>query len=97
MQIFVYMLLCADGSYYVGLTRKGLDERFSEHVLGHYRTCYTYSRRPVKLVWSEQFVWLKDAIACERQLKGWRRAKKEALVRRDYAAISALSKTARKK
>jgi putative endonuclease len=93
MQIFVYMLRCADGSYYVGLTRAGLDKRIGEHAFGRYRNCYTFQRRPVVLVWSQEFQRLVDAIACERQIKVWRRAKKEALIRGDYCAISHLAKT----
>ena len=95
MQIFVYMLRCRDGSYYVGLTRYALEKRIGEHQDGRYPG-YTHSRRPVELVWSEEFLWLKDAIACERRLKGWRREKKEALVRRDYDALKSLSRTAKK-
>ena len=95
MQIFVYMLRCADGSYYVGLTRAGLDKRIGEHAFGRYRNCYTFQRRPVVLVWSQEFQRLVDAIACDRQIKGWRRAKKEALIRGDYCAISHLAKTAK--
>ncbi len=53
------------------------------------------TRRPVELVWAEEFQWLKDAIACERRLKGWRREKKEALIRRDFEALKELSRTAR--
>ena len=83
MQIFVYMLRCADGSYYVGLTRAGLDKCIGEHAFGRYPNCYTFRRRPVVLVWSQEFQRLIDAIACERQIKGWRRAKKEALIRGD--------------
>ena len=94
MQIFVYMLRCRDDSYYVGLTRYGLDKRFAEHQDGHYPG-YTSTRRPVKLVWAQEFQWLKDAIECERRLKGWRREKKEALSRGDYEALKILSRTAR--
>jgi putative endonuclease len=92
-QIFVYMLLCADGSYYVGLTSAGIEHRFWEHQCGRFRG-YTYSRRPVTLVWSQEFQRLDDAIACERQIKGWRREKKAALARNDWIAVSALSRTA---
>ena len=94
MQIFVYMLRCHDKSYYVGLTREGLDQRIADHQSGRFPG-YTHSRRPVELVWSADFIWLKDAIACERQIKGWRREKKEALIRGDYEALKALSKTSR--
>jgi putative endonuclease len=95
MNIYVYMLQCADGSYYVGLTRAGLDKRIAEHQSGEYRG-YTSSRRPVKLVWSADFQFLTEAIACERRLKGWRREKKEALIRGDYAALPSLARTAKK-
>ena len=53
---------------------------------------YTASRRPVVLVWQQDFLRLTDAIAVERQLKGWSRAKKEALIRSDWKAISQLAK-----
>ncbi|MFO1186381.1 MAG: GIY-YIG nuclease family protein [Alphaproteobacteria bacterium] len=94
MQIFVYILRCSDNSYYVGLAREGLEKRLSEHELGKYRG-YTFTRCPVQLVWSEEFVNLTDAIACERRIKGWRREKKEALIRGDFAALPQLSKTAK--
>ena len=94
MNVFVYMLRCNDNSYYVGLTRAGLDKRIAEHQSGRFRG-YTHSRRPIELVWSADFLWLKDAIACERRIKGWRREKKEALIRGDYEALKVLAKTAR--
>jgi putative endonuclease len=50
------------------------------------------SRRPVELVWSEHFERITDAIAAERQIKGWSRKKKEALVGRDWAALRNLAK-----
>jgi predicted GIY-YIG superfamily endonuclease len=93
MKIFVYMLRCRDGSYYVGLTRDGLDKRLAEHRSGRFPG-YTHSRRPVRLIWSADFQWLKDAIACERRIKGWRREKKEALARGDYHLLPELARTA---
>jgi putative endonuclease len=92
----VYILLCADGSYYTGLTRKDAETRVSEHNLG-INADYTSRRRPVKLVWSERFERLTEAIAMERQIKGWSRAKKEALIRGDYDALPALSARRNKK
>ena len=92
---YVYILECADRSYYVGLTERSLDDRLAEHIDGTYQG-YTHKRRPVKLVWSEEFGRLTDAIARERQLKGWSRAKKEALIRGDYSALPRLAKTAKK-
>jgi predicted GIY-YIG superfamily endonuclease len=55
---------------------------------------YTSTRRPVTLVWAEHFLNITDAIAVERQIKGWSRAKKEALVRGDYDAIQTLANVA---
>ena len=52
---------------------------------------YTWSRRPVVLVWSEHFDQITDAIAVERQIKGWGRAKREALIRRDWASLQKLA------
>jgi putative endonuclease len=91
MGAYVYMLRCADSSYYVGsATGHDLAKRIAEHETGAYRG-YTFSRRPVRLVWSEYFDRITDAIAAERQIKGWSRAKKEALIRGDWASIKALA------
>ena len=87
LSAFVYILRCADGSYYVGSTRKSLEERIAEHNSGLLRG-YTMSRRPVTLVWSQEFDRITDAIAMERRIKGWRRDKKEALIRGELEALS---------
>ncbi|MBM3552583.1 MAG: GIY-YIG nuclease family protein [Alphaproteobacteria bacterium] len=92
----VYILRCGDGSYYAGLTRKEVETRVSEHNLG-INADYTTRRRPVKLVWSERFDLLTDAIATERRIKGWSRAKKEALIRGDCEALPALAARRTKK
>jgi putative endonuclease len=92
MGAFVYMLKCADGSFYVGsATGDDLTRRIAEHQSGHYDG-YTSTRRPVSLVWSEHFLRITDAIAVERQIKGWSRAKKEALIKGDWKMIEQLSK-----
>ena len=92
MGIYVYMLRCADRSYYVGsATGDDLATRVDQHNAGSYRG-YTFSRRPVVLVWSEHFERISDGIAAERQLKGWSRAKKEVLLRSDWAKVSDLSR-----
>jgi putative endonuclease len=85
------MLRCSDGSYYVGSARLGLERRLSEHNSGVYGG-YTSKRRPVELVWSEHFPDIADAVAVERQIKGWSRSKKEALIRGDYGEIRKLAK-----
>jgi putative endonuclease len=87
----IYILLCADGSYYTGVTRRSVEERVSEHALG-ITPGYTLRRRPVKLVFSEHYEEIVDAIAAERRIKGWSRAKKEAYIRGDFVALVALAK-----
>lgn len=89
---FVYILRCADGSYYVGSARgETLDKRIGEHQAGTYPG-YTSRRRPVSLVWSERFERIDDAVAAERQIKGWGRAKKDALIRGDWDRLQTLAK-----
>jgi putative endonuclease len=73
--IYVYILRCSDGSYYVGITRGALETRVLQHDVGTFGG-YTVTRRPVTLVWQPEFQYLTDAIAAERRIKGWTRAKK---------------------
>ena len=89
MSFWVYMLRCADGSYYVGHT-DNLDARVSAHKAGEIEG-YTRTRRPVRLVFSEEFPTREEALAHERQIKGWSRAKKEALIKGNWSRIQALS------
>ena len=92
LMVYVYILRCRDGQYYVGSTRGELDRRVGEHNAGRY--CgFTKSRRPVRLVFSQQFDRITDAIAAERQLKGWRREKKEALIMGRVAMLPALARS----
>ena len=90
----MYILLCSDGSYYTGTARLGLETRVAEHNAGTYDG-FTRTRRPVTLVFSEWFDQVADAIAAERQVKGWSRAKKEALIRGDFGRLRELSKRRR--
>ncbi|MGY8707780.1 GIY-YIG nuclease family protein [Bradyrhizobium sp. 18BD] len=91
MGIYVYMLRCADGSFYIGsATGDDVSRRVGEHNAGAHQG-YTYARRPVVLVWSEYFDRITDGIAAERQLKGWSRAKKEALIRSDWTSVRQLA------
>jgi putative endonuclease len=91
MGAFAYMLRCADGSFYVGsATGDDLSKRIAEHESGAYPG-YTLTRRPVHLVWSEHFERITDAIAVERQIKGWSRAKKQALIESDWVSIARLA------
>jgi predicted GIY-YIG superfamily endonuclease len=92
---YVYIVRCRDGRYYVGSTRGALERRIAEHNTGAYGG-FTKGRRPVELVYHQEFDRVTDAIMVERQLKGWRRAKKEALIRGDIASLSALSRRKRR-
>ncbi len=90
MSAYLYILRCHDGSYYVGTTQASLEQRIAQHDAGTFDG-YTARRRPVTLIFHEDFERITDAIAAERQVKGWRRDKKEALIRGDHAALRDLS------
>ena len=90
MAFWVYILRCIDGSYYVG-HRDNLDQRVAQHESGELGG-YTAARRPVELVYSQDFDSRDEAFAAERQLKGWSRAKKEALIRGDWEDIRRLAR-----
>jgi putative endonuclease len=87
---FVYMLICADGAYYVGHT-DDLDRRVAEHDEGG-RCLFTTPRRPVQLVWFTETMTREDAKEIEYQLKSWSRAKKSALIREDIPALRAAAR-----
>jgi len=87
---FLYIVRCADGSYYTGTTRDELERRIAEHNSGYFGG-FTATRRAVVLVYSQWFERITDAIAAERQIKGWSRAKKEALMRGDFGVLRKLA------
>jgi len=91
---YVYMLKCSDGSYYVGST-SNLELRLAEHQSGEFGG-YTSLRLPVELIWSADFPTEHDAFVTERQIKGWSRTKKEALIRGDWDGIHEIVKQERK-
>ena len=92
MNAWVYMLRCADGAYYVGSHRgDNLDGRVADHNNGLRPEAWTFKRRPVELVWAESCDRILDAIAFERRIKGWTRAKKEALIAGDWEALKRLA------
>jgi predicted GIY-YIG superfamily endonuclease len=96
MPYFVYILKCSDGSYYTGST-DDINNRLWQHEQGVQPSSYTYSRRPVKLVWtSEETMHYYDALRWERPIKGWSRIKKQALIRGDLGAIHEIVKAERK-
>ena len=85
------MLRCSDGSYYTGHT-DNLEERVAQHNSGQVEG-YTATRLPVRLIFSQEFPTRQEALACERQIKGWTRKKKEALARREWAEITRLARS----
>ncbi len=89
VKIHLYILLCADNSYYTG-TSKNLEGRIIEHNNG-LGGSYTRQRMPVKLVYSEGFENYYDAFCAERRIKKWSRKKKEALINRDFEELVRLS------
>src|SRR3970282_534838 len=91
MGAYVYFVRCQDGSFYTGSTRGSLEDRVNQHNAGSYGG-YTATRPPVRLVYSYYFDRITDAVSAERQIKGWSRAKKEALARGDFEALRVLSR-----
>jgi tRNA/rRNA methyltransferase len=89
LDFYVYLLRCSDGHYYAGHT-DDLDARIAQHQSGSIPG-YTQTRLPVQLMWADRFPDRDSAFAAERQIKGWSRAKKEALVRGDWAAVKRLA------
>ena len=91
---FVYIVKCSDDSYYTGVT-SNLEKRIAEHNSGLIKG-YTSKRLTIELVYSNRFNNVNDAIRSEKQIKGWRREKKEALIQQNFEALVKLSKTRRR-
>ena len=89
MQFHVYILRLSNGHYYVGHT-DDLATRIAQHQSGAIPG-FTQDKRPIEFLWSEQFPEREQAFAAERQIKGWTRAKKEALMRGDFGALKYLA------
>jgi putative endonuclease len=89
--MYVYILECADDSFYTGVTND-VGRRFIEHIRGLHETSYTFNRRPLKLVYCKQFDSPMKAINYEKQLKRWSRAKKMALIRNDIDLLHELAR-----
>ncbi|WP_350284493.1 GIY-YIG nuclease family protein [uncultured Croceitalea sp.] len=86
----VYILRCSDGMLYTGVSGN-LEQRLIQHQQGYFRQCYTYRRRPVVLLYSQEFNDVVQAILLEKQVKGWTRVKKMALVNGDFDSIRLLA------
>ncbi|QCX02234.1 GIY-YIG nuclease family protein [Aggregatimonas sangjinii] len=88
---FVYILFCSDGTYYTGMTND-LERRLAQHQSGHRKDSYTYFRRPVLLKWYLQCTSPSEAIAIEKQIKGWSHQKKMALIEENWKDLVEFSK-----
>ena len=87
---YVYMVECADGSYYIGVTND-YEKRIAEHNDGMDEKSYTFKRRPVRLVYLADFSEVSQAIFWEKQIKRWSREKKEALIRGEFEGLPELA------
>jgi len=90
MAFYTYIVLCADDTYYSGHT-EDLETRIADHNAGRFRG-YTAKRRPVRLVWSQDFPSRYEALSAERRIKGWSRAKKQALIEGDWDRLCLLAR-----
>jgi len=90
MAFYAYLLRCSDGSFYAGHT-DDINMRMGQHDAG-LAGGYAAARRPVTLVWSETFGSREEALASERRIKGWSRAKKQALIARDWNRLRVLAR-----
>jgi predicted GIY-YIG superfamily endonuclease len=88
---WTYILECVDGSYYVGSTMD-LEARVWQHNNDPDGPIYTRRRRPVSLVWAAEYDSVEHAFLYEKQIQGWNRAKREALIRGDFEALPDLSR-----
>lgn len=93
---YVYILKCSDGTYYTGMSTN-LEQRLSDHQAGVDSRAYTYQRQPVTLVWADHFPTRVEALDAEHQIKGWSKAKKEALISGDYLKIHEIVTAERRK
>jgi putative endonuclease len=87
---FVYILKCSDNTFYTGVTNN-LERRLAEHSEGLDPFCYTAKRRPLELVFVQEFQEIKEAIAFEKQIKGWGKRKKLALINEEWGKLKELA------
>jgi len=86
----VYIVLCSDDSFYIGVTND-VERRVWEHNEGIDTGCYTFKRRPVRLMYASEFPDAMSAIDWEKRIKRWSREKKQALIDGDWKRIKALT------
>ncbi|NAS11413.1 GIY-YIG nuclease family protein [Poritiphilus flavus] len=89
-QYYIYILECADGLSYTGVTND-INRRLKEHEAGLNQSCFTYKRRPVTLLFSQEFNNIDQAISFEKKLKKWSSQKKKALAHEDFDLLQTLA------
>ncbi len=87
---YVYILQCADGLTYTGITNN-ISRRINEHNKGLNKSCFTYKRRPLKLIFQQEFNEVEQAISFEKEIKNWSSKKKMALSKGDYDLLKLLA------
>ena len=92
MNYYVYILKCADGNYYTGITND-LERRLEQHEQGINKSCYTFNRRPLELSYKINFTNPEEAIKWEKRIKNWSRKKKEALITENWEDLIKYSKS----
>ena len=91
---YVYIVECSDGRYYTGVSNN-VERRLKEHNEGIDSKAYTFNRRPIRLKYTVSFTNIINAIQFEKQVKGWSRSKKEALINGAYEELIELAKKKR--
>jgi putative endonuclease len=87
---YIYIIECSDKLRYTGITNN-IDRRFQEHVLGKNENCFTFRRRPLKLIFHQAFNDVNQAIYFEKKIKRWSAFKKRALANNDFDMLQILS------
>ena len=87
---YVYILKCSDGLTYTGITNN-ISRRFEEHQNGLNKTCFTYKRRPLELIFQQEFNNVEQAIYFEKKIKKWSVKKKFALANGEYNLLQILA------
>ena len=87
---YVYIIKCSDKTFYTGMTNN-IARRWQEHCYGDNKSAYTYSRKPLHLVFFETFNDVNQAFAFERKIKKWSSAKRQALIDENWDRLKQLS------
>ncbi len=87
---YIYIIECSDGLLYTGFTND-ISRRFDEHQNGLNKSCFTYKRRPLKLIFHQEFNDVEQAIYFEKKIKKWSAEKKRALANENFEMLQILA------